>query len=308
MTALGDGLELRTTGSRARILPGEGGVASELSVGGMSLLARTPWHDRIRPATEPAPDEQTWVAHWRGGWQLCFPTAGIPDPDARPRQGFHGAASQAPWELLRRGADFAELRWSEPGGLTATRLWRLTGNGLSAETTATNSGPATRGIIVAEHLVLGGDLVAPVLQGEALQLEASKAGLAPLDYAGLPAGAVQPWPGAPADRWEWVDASTPARVACLVDPVQRTVRIVAGRTTVTVRWDGLPHALLWEELARSSEPPWNGQVVALGVEPTSTPHGAGTSHGTDVIRLEPGKSIRWSASLDCLRDRNEERA
>jgi len=66
-----------------------------------------------------------------------------------------------------------------------------------------------------------------------------------------------------------------------------------------VEWQGdaLPHALLWQEFAVSTEHPWNGQVVALGIEPTSTPHGAGTAFDSDLLRLAPGASLEWNVSL-----------
>ena len=68
---------------------------------------------------------------------------------------------------------------------------------------------------------------------------------------------------------------------------------------VLVEWQGsaLPHALLWQELGVSTEHPWNGQVHALGIEPTSTPHGAGTSLDSSLVRLAPGGTLEWGVSL-----------
>jgi hypothetical protein len=68
---------------------------------------------------------------------------------------------------------------------------------------------------------------------------------------------------------------------------------------VLVEWQGsaLPHALLWEELGVSTEHPWNGQVTALGIEPTSTPHGAGTALDVALVHLPPGGELAWSVAL-----------
>jgi hypothetical protein len=291
-------LDLFSGNATARILPKEGGVASALTLAGLSVLARTPWADRVRPHAHPAPDEPAWVERWRGGWQLCFPTAGQPEPGARPAQSFHGTASQARWEVREHRDDLAALTWADSDGLAAERVWRLTGDSLTASTTVVNRGAAVRTVIVAEHLVLGGDLLGPVGAGGHLRIEAPQgAGLAPLDYAGFPAGPARHWPGPADEHWELVDDATPARVACLVDPRPRRVRVVGGRVAVTVRWDGLPHALLWEELAQSTEAPWNGEVVALGIEPTSTPHGGGTA-ATGAVELRPGDTMQWTASLE----------
>jgi hypothetical protein len=68
---------------------------------------------------------------------------------------------------------------------------------------------------------------------------------------------------------------------------------------VEVRWNGLPHALLWQELRRSTDPPWDGAVVAMGIEPTTTAHGAGTAAG-GAVPLGPGRTMTWSVSLRVL--------
>ncbi|MGZ8804167.1 MAG: hypothetical protein ACXWZG_02555 [Microbacterium sp.] len=284
--------------TRAIVRPDEGGVADELIVAGRSVLARSPWRDRVLPSAEPAADEAEWVGRWRGGWQLCFPTSGDADPVAAPTQGFHGAASQAPWRVTRAGLAWVELHWTDAAGLTAERAWRALDDGLTVTTTAINRGERPRILAIAEHLVLGGDLLAPIFEVAPLRIDApTSAYLAPLDYAGAPAGPPLPWPGPISDTWETIDARTPARVAALVDPAPRIVRIVGPEVTATVRWEGLPHALLWEELAQSDDPPWLGAVTALGIEPTSTPHGAGTASGLGLIELAPAAAITWTVEL-----------
>ena len=96
-----------------------------------------------------------------------------------------------------------------------------------------------------------------------------------------------PWPGGPSDRGGIrIDRQVPARVAALVAPPARRITVEGPALTAIVSWSGLDHALLWEELAQSLEDPWNGAVVALGIEPTSTPHGAGTGHG-GALTLAP---------------------
>ena len=172
------------------------------------------------PGADAAASEADWVARWRGGWQLCFPSTGQPDPaDATP-QGFHGVASQAPWAVVEVADDQVTLRWEDAGA------WRRSGRGGSPQDgiEAVDAAPATTGrsprrIAVAEHLVLGGDVLAPLFAGATLTLEVPEGStLAPLDYDGRPAGSPVAWPGEPEARWRTVDASTPARVGALVGP------------------------------------------------------------------------------------------
>lgn len=294
----GAALQLVHGSTRAVLLPHEGGVISALEVAGADVLARTPWHDEVDASAEPAGDEAQWVARWRGGWQLCFPTSGAPDPDAAPRQGFHGAASQSPWRVIDTTADAATLVWEDAAGLRAERRWRVLPDGLAVTTRATNGGAAARFLAIAEHLILGQDVLRPVSAGAALAVDVpDDTRIAPLAYSGAPDGPAVAWPGVAAEAWDAVDARTPARVAALLDPVPGVVRLIGPALTATVRWWDLPHALLWEELAQSAEPPWLGAVTALGIEPTSTPHGLGTASGRELIELAPGEEMSWSVEL-----------
>ena len=281
------------------VLPQEGGVLERLFVDGRPVLAAMPWADEVEPALVPAADEESWVAHWRGGWQLCFPSAGQLDSASAWPQGFHGVASQAPWRVVEADDEQVALEWRDDDGLVVARKWRLTDVGAEVVTTAENRGTRMRPLVIAEHLVLGGDIVAPVLTGGgSLEIDVPGGGaLAQLDYFGVPMGEQVPWPAAAVDRWACIDAATPARVGAIVDPVARRIVVRGRHVTVEVYWEGLPHALLWEELARSTEHPWNGAVAGVGIEPTSAPHGLGTARGDGTIMLLPGSSFTWSTSL-----------
>lgn len=287
----------------ARIRVAEGGVVDALWIDGRSVLARTPWSDAVVPAAMPAASEAEWVARWRGGWQLCFPSTGQTDEGAALPQGFHGVASQAPWTLVDVGDTHVGLRWQDAAGLQAERTWRLTDDGLEASTSAINGGDADRRIAVAEHLILGGDVLAPLSAGATLTLDVpAGSAVGPLDLTGRPVGPPTPWPGDPAAGWETIKRTTPARVAALVgreadavDPRQVTVH--GPHVRVTVAWWGLAHALVWEELVASPEPPWGRAVMALGIEPTSTPHGVGTAAQEGIVRIRPGGRMAWRTAL-----------
>ena len=279
----------------ARVLPDEGGVLTELLVHGRPVLSATPWATAVVPGSAPAGSEALWVERWRGGWQLCFPTAGQPNPLAAVREGFHGAASQAPWLAVSQTADSIALGWADREGLSAERIWKLTDHGVAVGTRVSNASSETRVLVIAEHLILGGDVLAGPLF---LDVPAGTM-LRPLDYAGLPEGSPVPWPGDPAERWPVVDRATPARVTGLAGVQPQRIGARGSHVDVLVEWQGeaLSHALLWQEFGVSTEHPWNGQVHALGIEPTSTPHGAGTALDHDLVRLPPGGTLDWSVAL-----------
>jgi hypothetical protein len=279
-------VRLAVEGMTATVLPDEGGVIVDARLDGRPFLAATPWASSVTASGDPAPDEATWVSRWHGGWQVCLPSAGQPDA-ADPRQGFHGAASQAAWTVVESSGSHVVLSWREADGLVAERAVLARAGLLEVRTSLRNDGTEPRAVVVAEHLVLGGD----VLDGP-LELATNAGAVQPLDYDGRPSGAPVAWP---ADAWDVVDAATPARVAGLVDA--RRVTAAGAHVQVAVAWPGLPHALLWEELGVSTEHPWNGEVVALGLEPSSVPHGAGTAHG-DASVLDPGESLAWETTLE----------
>jgi|GEM_PF-787062 len=284
-------LTLRAGDATALLLPAEGAAISELRVGGVSVLARTPWADDVRRG-DPAASEDEWVRRWRGGWQLCAPTAGAPEPGATPRQYFHGAASQALWRVVAKETARAVLEWSDDG-VRITRTWTLEPRALTASTTLVQIGDDPRPLSVAEHLILGGDLFAPFAEGGALRLEADTA-VSPLGYDGSPTGAgFEDFD----DRWNRFDAATPPRLAALTPLGERRVNVRAGDAAVEVTWTGLPHALLWEEAGASRGEPWNGEVFALGVEPTTTPHGIGSAAPEGVVTMKPGQRLTWTTTL-----------
>jgi len=293
------GLRLKCGLVEAWVVPAEGGVLGRLLIGGKDVLAVTPWVTGVIPSEHPASTEREWVERWRGGWQLCFPSAGLADENSPWPQGFHGVASQAPWRIVRADDDHVCLEWRDEYSLTATRTWRLTDGGVTVETVARNDSQSNRPVVIAEHLVLGGDLLEPLI-ADGAQLEIALptgTDLAMLDYSGHPLGEPAPWPGQIDQRWSVVDRDTPARVAALVDVEPASVVIRGTHAEVTVSWHGLPHALLWEELARSTEAPWNGEVAALGIEPTSAAHGMGTAIPSGTITLGPGQSHSWGVEL-----------
>lgn len=277
------------------VLPDEGGALVDLIVQGRPVLASTPWATNVLPSSRPARSEGEWVERWRGGWQLCLPSSGQPNPSAVVGEGFHGAASQAPWLEVSRTIDAVALGWADLDGLNAERLWRLTDDGAAVETRVHNGGNDTRVLVIAEHLILGGDVLAAPLE---LDVPVGTQ-LRPLDYAGVPEGSPRPWPGHPADRWAVVDRATPARVTGLEGVQPQHIGVRGEHVEVLVEWQGsaLPHALLWQELGVSTEHPWNGQVHALGIEPTSTPHGAGTALDSSLVRLDPGGTLEWGVAL-----------
>ena len=292
----------------AEILPQEGAVMSQLSVNGTSILAKTPWSDEVTARAYPAEDEPTWVSRWRGGWQLCAPSTGQPVPsDGHPA--FHGAASQANWTVEQVSRNEATLDWTDDLlGLAIRRTWSLLSAGrVKVSTKLKNLSPDSRLFGIAEHLILGGDLLKPLIeQGVRAKLDySSEATLHELDYAGAPTGRVlQGTEIGP--QFKALDRTQEARVFALSGLQPQRISLSVSPWQLHIDWEGLPHALIWQEFATSLDHPWNGEVLALGIEPTTTPHGVGAAAPGNPY-LAGHTEFEWSTTLTIQRtgDPNE---
>lgn len=292
----------------AEILPEEGAVMSQLSVNGTPIVAKTPWADEVTASAHPAKDEPTWVSRWRGGWQLCAPITGQPvASDAQPA--FHGAASQANWTVSEVSSSEATLEWTDDLlGLAIRRTWSLLSAGrVKVSTKLKNLSPESRLFGIAEHLILGGDLLQPLIeQGARAKLDySSGATLHELDYAGAPTGRVlQGTEIGP--QFKVLDRLQQARVFALAGLQPQRISLAVGPWQLHIDWEGLPHALIWQEFATSLDHPWNGEVLALGIEPTTTPHGVGAAAPGNPF-LAGHAEFEWSTTLTIQRtgDLNE---
>ena len=287
--------------SRAEILPHEGGVLARFLMQGHSLLANTPWADSIRRSPTIAPDEKTWVEQWRGGWHLCAPNTGSAGQgSASPA--FHGAASQADWRVVASSETALELNWLDSKGeIELTRRWKLDEDGVvSTETSATNHSTEVRAVGFAEHLILGSDFLDSVKNGSTVFLDiCPKASIVELDYSGAPTGKRASVPTCDPQFVE-LSIEQPAKVFAIADPERKSVTVQLEDWVAKVEWDGLDHALVWQEFGTSKEHPWNGQVFALGIEPTNVAHGLG-ANDLEGPFLQPGQTISWKTSLQITR-------
>jgi hypothetical protein len=296
---------LRSAQLLALVDPAHGAEIVELVhlPSGRRLLGRPPF------ATEPpvAGDlpEDVWTASYRGGWQLVTPNAGAPCRVGEVEHGFHGRASNDPWEVLDAGADTATLRWSGHG-LALTRTIELAGAAVVAglEVEALEAAP----LVVLEHIALGLELLEPEVELElpaGLAYELSEA-----------EGPPRPPPGAP--RWpdvllldgsleradRWALARPRSRLFAVTELPEGRARIRNSRTgtTVELTWDTswLRHLWVWHE-ARAYGGPWRGQAELLAIEPTSVPHPLGLrkalEHG-QALELAAGETAAYELRLE----------
>lgn len=271
-------LTLRNSQIGAEIDPERGLTVRSLTHNGREFMATVPWQpaDPVNPAT---PEE--WVDAWAGGWQPTLPNAGFAAP--KSDQGYHGSASQQPWNVSTADNECITAQWQD-AIFTVDRTIDLESDGITVHSIAVNKSAEPRPMIITEHLVLGSS----VLDGPAT-ISAPGTTVYPLDDSSQRQLPGAPWPGV-ADWSRVVPRETPARCAAVTAPADG-VRV----EDVRISWDteALPYFWLWQELAANQNPPWNGETLALGIEPATTPHGQGLDAGGEHPVLQPGEPFSW---------------
>lgn len=286
---------------RAEIIAREGAVLSSLEFEGHSFLAETPWAESITPALGVALDEKSWVSKWRGGWQLCAPNTGLALEDSGAGA-FHGGASQAEWHIVEQSDASLKLSWLDAEGeIELVRQWTLGADSVViAETFATNKSSDRKPIGFAEHLIFGSDFLKPVQQGSVAKLTLCPASkILDLHYSGAPTSLVIESAATNKDFTQ-LSASQPAKVFAVSGSKTNSISVQVDDWVAQVEWQGLEHAMVWQEFGTSAEAPWNSEVFALGIEPTNVPHGLGANQQSGPFLL-PNETVSWKTSVRFFR-------
>ena len=280
---------------RAIIDPNGGAEIANLHVGGRQVLSRTPWKRR---APVPAVDESAWLEGWGGGWQILFPSAGSAGEAGGIWHPFHGASSQAPWELRAAGDATATLVWTADTWALERQIM-LSDDTIRVMTAATNQATSTKEAVAVEHLTFGDDLFAA---GPAY-LHSAPCDIQALTDDGAPIGTAHRWPAGPDhDDWSQVPIVGPAsRFGSLTNLTDTSLALRVEEFELRVSWDpSLPFLWYWLELDATPNPPWNRSTRALGLEPASCPHGLGLGRaGKDgsARPVEPGETWSWFVDI-----------
>jgi hypothetical protein len=298
-------LVLRSDAVLVRVDPAHGAEILDLVElrSGRQLLGRPPFGSE--PPRGGDLDEGPWTAAWRGGWQGCLPNAGNACTVDGVRHGFHGRASNDPWEDLENADACLVARW-QGHGLDAVRRIDVNGEGLSV-TTPVHARADGVPMVALEHLSLGLELIEPVVE---LSLPAGRA--SELDEQ---LGPATPPPDAPewpdiglvhggvdrGDRRRLEDERGRVYVVRDVAEGRAVVRNPARGHAVEITWsaEALPHLIVWDE-ARATGGVWRKATEVLCIEPCSVPHlmGLGTAlERGQARRLARGESVSWTMTL-----------
>lgn len=291
-------IALRSDSLLVRIDPAHGAEILDLVEleTGRQLLGRPPFGSNVPIAGDL--DEDRWTQSYRGGWQTVLPNAGNPCVVGGTRHGFHGRASNDPWELVDRGAQDARLRW-EGHGLVVTKHVRVS-EALRVDYTIDAAADAVP-LVALEHIAVGLELLHPELE-----LDLPRAHAYELDErtgpVRAPAGCAT-WPDltlldGTTERGDRLSTDEPrSRLLALQELPAGwcALRNPARSVGLAVAWDVafFPHLWVWHE-ERATAGPWRGLTEMLVIEPASVPHTLGLARA-----LEEGQAwvVRPDAPL-----------
>jgi hypothetical protein len=276
---------------------------------GRQLLGRPPF-----ASSPPRPGdlaEDVWTASYRGGWQLACPNAGTPCVVDGESHGFHGRASNDPWDLLEHDDRSATLAWRGHGLRVERRLELADG---ALDVTVGVSAERRAPLLAVEHCALGLELLDPEVELElpdAPAFELSEESGPPM----LPDGAAH-WPeirllDGSVERGERSSIAEPRSRLFVVSDVpegRAVVRNPSRGQGFELTWEAtlLRHLWVWHEV-RTYGGTWRGQAEILVVEPASVPHSLGLATAIEqdqAVWLGPGETISWSVSARPLYTRS----
>jgi hypothetical protein len=276
---------------------------------GRQLLGRPPFASDPPRAGEL--DEDVWTRSYRGGWQLACPNAGTPCVAAGEEHGFHGGASNDPWEPLTHSGCSAVLSWRGHGLRIERRLELVDG---ALEIAVRVSAERRAPLVAVEHCALGLELLDPEVElelpaGDAYELSEEHGPPAP------PAGATR-WPDVRlldgyverGDRWSLAEPRSRLLVLNGVPEGRAVVRNRARRQGFELTWDAnfLRHLWIWHEV-RTYGARWRRLAEILVVEPASVPHSLGLATAIEhdqAAGLDPGESLSWRVTARPLYTRH----
>jgi hypothetical protein len=242
-------------------------------------------------------DPHRWLSSGYMGHLLCFPQFGPPSADeAAAGLGNHGEAPivewRKQWSEVRDG--WVRLRYGAELPKTGYRVWRTLAiregeTTLEVEEWVENLAPMDRPINWVQHATFGPPFVAPGANFLDLSPVKAVAGNASL-------------PRVFTDR-----PATGGYTAMLLDPASPiswfTVYNPAYRVLIGYLFPTADHPWIadWQENQRNRSKPWDGQVIARGIEFGTSPLAEGLRRSVERATMLGAPTYRWIGARQALR-------
>ncbi len=310
------GTVLESDTLRIAINPRVGGTitAIEHKLIGLSVLGSTPWDPLDSPLeSSAAPDEQTWLTRYGGGWPLLFPNGGDACMFDGNFHGFHGEASISPWEVEVSASMVQLTRRFTTVPVRMQREMTVDGDVLTIREIVEAKGERPVLAMWGHHPTFGSDLLDGdfEIQSGACNVTVDEG----YDPAANPLrpGATGRWPMVPGkagafDLQRPLYGKADGKIAALAylhdfESPWISIRRLDDAVAVVLSWDAnvFPCTWLWYELGGTVEAPWFGRGRLIGLEPNTTCSASGLAdaarRGKRLLTLQPGVPLTATIRL-----------
>lgn len=275
---------------------------------GVSVLGTVPWEPLDTPLESgAAPDEQTWLTRYTGGWPLLFPNGGDACTVDGVFHGFHGEASISAWKAEMSGNAIRLDRHFTTVPVRMTRTISVDDDVVRVREISTAEGDSPVVVMWGHHPTFGSDLLATDFEittgARSITIDE---GYDPPDNPLRP-GATGAWPfvegkSGIVDLRQPLNILPDGRMASLAylndfESPWIAIRRLDDAIAVALSWDTsvLPSAWIWLEVGGTSDAPWCGRTRLIGLEPNSTGLAYGLAEarrrGARLITLQPGRPV-----------------
>jgi hypothetical protein len=275
---------------------------------GVSVLGTVPWEPLDTPLESgAAPDEQTWLTRYTGGWPLLFPNGGDACTVDGVFHGFHGEASISAWKAEMNCNAIRLDRHFTTVPVRMTRTISVDDDVVRVREISTAEGDSPVVVMWGHHPTFGSDLLATDFEittgARSITIDE---GYDPPDNPLRP-GATGAWPfvegkSGIVDLRQPLNILPDGRMASLAylndfESPWIAIRRLDDAIAVALSWDTsvLPSAWIWLEVGGTSDAPWCGRTRLIGLEPNSTGLAYGLAEarrrGARLITLQPGRPV-----------------
>lgn len=279
----------------------------------MSILGTVPWTPVKTSGTSfGAPDENTWLSQYTGGWPILFPNGGDACDFDSVFHGFHGEASIAPWEYNFDGFTLRLERQFYTVPMKMSRELSVSGELLTIKERLTMNGSTPIKIMWGHHPTFGTDLLDGAFE---IQTGAKKI-ISDDDYDHevnpLHPGASGHWPFIQGKDGTYDMSQPKGRMTAMSyltefeDPWM-SIRRIDNSIGMVLSWDSevFPCAWLWCELNATMEQPWFGRARLIGLEPNTSWPATGLANIAQregaLLELQPGETVTSEMQLNVFK-------
>lgn len=305
---------LRSDAVEVHVTPDRGADITRLihSATGINVFAEAPTANVTNSHSAWSDSMTHWLNGYPGGWQMLLPNAGPEREWEGVRQGFHGEASLASWDILEYATDHCELKTSLlTSPLNLHRSISVVGTRLTVTDRITNASLRPVQFRLSQHPAFGhrflDDSSYLATNAGLFIADAHNPGtLAPPNSTGAPTDIFSPGPlpntislpgphsgeslfGA-LTEFSTLEDEEPAASVTFVSPNTRLSAEVSWNPTT------FPYTWFWIEANAMTTWPWFQRLYSIAIEPSNILPGSGQGPA-GYLRGGPGAAVDAGETL-----------